>query len=218
MEHNYNINVTSEEYEIIYKFLSQDLSYADDYTRQYVDNETLYYGYDYNREVEYKGKTYLVNLRLCDNQSGRSIRCLRILDNDRYHYIDLNSNLQIKDAILHLLPKIINPRKTDDYNIDYIFKNKRFSDLDRLDDNPYFVSDFYRNEWFYHAEYESVRLQLIEYLEKNKDKLTKDEIDTINYYINKFTNNDKVIYERQFNFYFNENDNSTLEKVYVKRR
>ena len=217
MEHNYDINVSREEYEIIYKFLSQDLSYADDYTRQYVDNETLYFGYDFNREVEYEGKTYLVNLRLCDNREGRSIRCLRILDNDRYHYIDLKSNKELEIVVLRLLPRDIKPKKLDDYNIDYILKNKRFSDLETLPDNPYFVSDYYRNEWFYHAEYESIRLQLIEYLEKNKDKLSEDEIKTIDYYLDKFKNMDKVIYERQFNFYFNEKDNSTLEKVYIKR-
>ena len=217
MEHNYDINVTNEEFGIIYRFLSQDLSYADDYTRQYVDDKTLYYGYDYNREIEYNGKIYIVNLRVCDNQSGRSIRCLRILDNDRYHYIDLNSNVDIKDRILHLLPLDIKPRPLDDYNINYILKNKRYSDLDSLDDHPYFVSDYYRNEWFYHAEYESIRRQLIDYLEKNKNKLSEDEIKTLDYYINKFKNMDKIIYERQFNFYFNERDNSTLEKVFIKR-
>jgi hypothetical protein len=217
MEHNYNIEVSSDEYRIIYRFLSQDLSYADDYTRQYIDNKTLYYGYDYNREIEYNGKTYLVNLRLCDNQQGRLVRCLRILDNEVYHYIDLNSHKDIEAMILKLVPRDIKPRKLDDYNIDFILKNKRYSDLDSLDDNPYFVKEYYHNDWLYHAEYESIRLQLIEYLEKNKDKLSSDEIKTLDYYINKFKSNDKVIYERQFNFYFNEKDNSTLEKVYVKR-
>ena len=36
MEHNSDINVTTDEYGIIYKFLTQDLSVADDYCRQYI--------------------------------------------------------------------------------------------------------------------------------------------------------------------------------------
>lgn len=217
MGHNYDINVSNDEYEIINKFLSLDLSVADDYCRQYIDNKIVYYGYDFIREVLYNEKIYIVNLRICDNQQGRGIRCLRILDNEIYHYIDLDSHKDLEKKVLDSLPLLINPCKYDDYNIDYILKNKKYGDLDYLDDNPYFVSDYYRNEWLYHAEYQSIRLQLINYLEKNKDKLSVDEIKILDHYINKFRNNDKVIYERQFNFYFNEKDNSTLEKVIVKR-
>ena len=217
MEHNYDINVSSEEVGVIYKFLSQDLSVSEDYCRQYVDDKTAYYGYEYNRKVEYHGRSYIVNLRLCDNQEGRSIRCLRILENDTYHYINLNSHKDIEDIILHLLPPIINPRKLDNYNINLILENKRFNDLDNIEDNPCFVKEYYHDEWLYHAEYESIKLQLMRYLETNKEKLTSEEIKTIEYYIDKFKNNDKVIYEREFNFYFNGKDHSTLEKVFVKR-
>ena len=217
MEHNYDINVSNEEENVISKFLELDLSVCDDYTRQYIDNKTLYYGYDYNREIILDGNIYIVNLRLCDTQEGRKIRCLRILHNNIYHYIDFDNNKEIEKKVLYLLPKLIMPIKLDDYSIDYILKSKNYSDLDLLDDHPYFVSDYYRNEWLYHAEYESIRRQLINYLEKNKDKLTDIEIKTLDHYINKFKNMDKIIYERQFNFYFNEKDSSTLEKVFIKR-
>lgn len=217
MEHNYDINVTSDEYNVIYRFLSQDLSIAEDYCRQYIDNKTIFYGYEYMREVEYNGKTYIVNLRVCDTQEGRNIRCLRILDNERYHYIDLANHKDIEQNILALLPKLINPRKYENGDISFILNDKRYYDLDKLSDNPYFVKEYHHDDWFYHAEYESVRRQLINYLETNKERLTKEEIELLDHYINKFRNNDKVIYERQSSFYFNDKDNSTLEKVFVKR-
>ena len=217
MEHNFNINVTMDEQAVIYKFLSQDLSMAEDYTRQYIDNKTLFYGYEYTREVVHNGKTYIVNLRVCDTQEGRNIRCLRILDNEVYHYISLENNKDIEQRILCLLPKIINPRKYENDNIESILKDKRYHDLEKLSDNPYFVKEIHNNDWFYRAEYESVRLQLINYLESNKETLTKEDIEALDHYINKFKNNDKVIYERQFDFYYNGTDNSTLEKVFVKR-
>ena len=97
------------------------------------------------------------------------------------------------------------------------FINKRYSDLDLLDDNVYFVKERYHHDWHYRVEYESIRRQLIDYLEKNKDKLDDSEIKILDYYINKFKNNDMAIYEKQFNYYFNEQDNSTLENVFIKR-
>ena len=217
MEHNYDINVSNEEDNVINQFLDLDLSVCDDYTRQYIDNKTLYYGYDYTKEIIYNGEIYVVNLRLCDTEEARKIRCLRILHNNIYHYIDFNNNKDIEKRLLYRLPKLIMPIKLDDYSIDYIFKTKRYSDLDLLDDNVYFVKERYHHDWHYRAEYESIRRQLIDYLEKNKDKLDDSEIKILDYYINKFKNNDLVIYEKQFNYYFNEQDNSTLENVFIKR-
>ena len=216
MEHDYETNLTNDEREVINRFILMDLSVPEEFYCEHNDDKVSYLGYTYVKKINYNNNDYIVRLSVNDNRI-RIINSLTIICNDIKHYIDLSYNIDINNLLLSSLPEEIDSYKLDDYNISYILKNKRFNELENFDDNLYFVDDYYRNDWFYHSEYKTIKRQLIEYLERNKTRLTEEEINIINKYISMFNRDNKVVYERQFNYYFNKNDESTLEKIFIKK-
>lgn len=215
MEHNYDSYLNNDEMKVIEELLKMNFNIPEEYYCEHTFDNVTYLGYAYVKKINYNNKDYIV--RICINDSNiRIINKLTITCGNNIHYVDLAYYPDIIGKILDILPDNIDSCELDDYSISYILKSKRFSELEDFDDHLYFVDDYYHHDWFYHSEYKTIKRQLREYLDKNKNKLTKEEIDIINKYISKFNSDNKVVYERQFNYYYNEKDYGTLEKVFVK--